>query len=236
MAKRIEVNLFGKSGQRSLEIQPRGGFPTRHVKVPHEPVPSIFSPVTPEMVEADRKAKHEKPPIFPDSNPQPQSDPVVDPEAVIDVLLKVPVEAAADGWFIIDEILYIATTKFGIRANHTTLLAAFRTLYQQKRVHHKRNRFKQHTFKLANVKLELAKVDANYIQKQFRLLDWTKTGQDYYLIKALPNATFWAMWKENPHNIKKRHLVVQRDENKNWAVYCFDRMLSDILLRRNPNA
>ena len=154
MAKRIEVNLFGKNGQRSLEIQPRGGFPTRHIKVPLKPVPSIFSPVTPEMVEVERKAKHEKPPIIPCPDPKPQSqpDPVVDPEAVFDVLQKMTQDAnpktVDHDWFIIDEILFVSTAQCGIRANHSTLLDALRDLYQQGQVAHKTNQFQQHMFKL----------------------------------------------------------------------------------------
>lgn len=154
MRKRVQVNLFGKSGQRSLHIRPRGGFPTRHIKVVlEEAVPSIFSPVTPEMVEAERKTKRTTPVNpRPDTKPQPKPDPAVDPEAVIDVLQKMTTDAnpkAVDhDWFIIDEILFVATAKCGLRANHTTLLAALRDLYRKGQVEHKRNRFDQHMFRL----------------------------------------------------------------------------------------
>ena len=160
MAKRVKVNLFGKNGQRSLEIQPRGGFSTRHIKAPVEAVPSIFSPVTPEMVAAEKKAVVSEPqpskvlpPILPTvpSNPRPKPDPAVDPEAVLEVLQKMTQAAnprAVDhDWFIIDEILYVATAKCRLRANHTTLLAALRELYRHGRVDHKLNRFDQHMFK-----------------------------------------------------------------------------------------
>lgn len=161
MAKRVKVNLFGKNGQRSLEIQPRGGFSTRHIKVPVEPVPSIFSPVTPEMVAAEKKAAASEPqpskvlpPILPTvpSNPRPKPDPAVDPEAVLEVLQKMTQAAnprAVDhDWFIIDEILYVATAKYRLRANQTTLLNALRELYRHGSVEHKTNRFDQHVFRL----------------------------------------------------------------------------------------
>lgn len=162
MAKRVTVNLFGKNGQRSLEIQPRGGFSTRHIKVPVEPVPSIFSPVTPEMVAAERKTKRKatvpaaekeaadllKPPVSSENTDPKRS---VTAEAALEVLHKMTQAAnpkAVDyDWFIIDEILFVATTQFRIRANHTTLLAALRELYRHGRVDHKTNRFDQHMFK-----------------------------------------------------------------------------------------
>ena len=55
-SKPVKVQLFGENGQRCVEVQTRGGFPTRHIKVPYEPVPSLFSPVTPEMIAAEKKA------------------------------------------------------------------------------------------------------------------------------------------------------------------------------------
>ena len=158
MKKQIKVNLFGAQGQRSIEVTSRGGFPTRHIKVPREAIPSIFSPVPPDLVEADRKAKRAKPVNpRPDTKPQPQPDPVVDPKAIIDVMQKMTRDAdpsAVDhDWFIIDEILFVATTKCSIEANHDTLLAALRTLYPQ-RVQHKNNRFRQHMFRLTPQKGE----------------------------------------------------------------------------------
>ena len=153
MAKRIQVNLFGKSGQRSLEIQPRGGFSTRHIKVVlEESVPSIFSPVTPDMVEVSKKRKAPVQNPRPDTKPRPKPDPAVDPEAVVEVLQKMTIDAnprAVDhDWFIIDEILYVATAKYRLRANHTTLLNALRPLYQQGHIEHKTNRWNQHVFRL----------------------------------------------------------------------------------------
>ena len=181
MAKRVKVNLFGKNGQRSRQIRPRGGFPTRHIKVVlKEAVPSIFSPVTPDMVKAERKAKRTvpvtaaekkaaallKPPIPKSAD----SKRPVTPEAVVDVLQKMTQDAnpkAVDhDWFIVDEILFVATTRHKLRANHTTLLEAFRTLYRQGCVDHKTNRFDQHMFKLIESEKQtdlhalLAEVDA----------------------------------------------------------------------------
>ena len=161
-----------------------------------------------------------------------QPAPAVQPEAVVDLLLKVP-NADMDGWFAMDDIL-TATAGFGIKANPATLLDALRTLYRQKRVAHKRNGA-QHVFKLVNVEVEIAHKDAAYIQNQLHLTHWTATGEAYYRVKAVPNAAFWTMWKRDSHYIKNRKLSVQRDANGKWAVYCFDAMLSDVLLRRNAS-
>ena len=150
MAKPITINLFGKNGQRSLEIQPRGGFSTRHVKVPLEPVPSIFSPVTPEMVEAEKEAAALLKPPAPEKADLKCS---LTSEAVLDVLRKMTHDddrTIEKGWFILDEILFVATTKCGIRANHSTLLDTLRDLYRKEIVDHKTNRFNQHVFKIAD--------------------------------------------------------------------------------------
>lgn len=164
MRKQVKVNLFGKSGQRSVEVTTRGGFPTRHIKVPVEPVPSIFSPVT----EAEQQAAALLKPPVSSKNTDPKRS--VTAEAALEVLQKMTQDAdpkAVDhDWFIIDEILFVATTQFKIRANHTTLLDALRTLYQQEQVVHKTNQFDQHMFKLVEAEKQtdlhtlLAEVDA----------------------------------------------------------------------------
>lgn len=150
MAKRVQVNLFGARGERSVEIVPKGGFPTRHIKVPSEAVPSIFSPVTPEMVAAEKEAAALLKPPAPEKAAPKRP---VTPEAVLDVLQKMTQDAnprAVDPyWFIIDEVLFVATARCGIRANHATLLETLRDLYQKEIVDHKLNRFDQHMFKLA---------------------------------------------------------------------------------------
>ena len=136
MAKRIEVNLFGKSGQRSIEIT----------------TPSIVSPAAPEIAEAVGLAQDLVSALVPDTKPRSQPDPVVAPKAVVDVLQKMTHDddrTTENGWFIIDEILFVAAAKCGIRANATTLLDAFRDLYRREIVEHKTNRFDQHVFKLA---------------------------------------------------------------------------------------
>lgn len=149
MAKRIEVNLFGANGERSVEVASRGGFSTRHVKVPHEPVPSIFSPVTPDMVEAEKQAAALlNPPVSKNADPKRQ----VTAEVALDVLQKMTHDdnrTTGNGWFILDEILFVATAICGIRANSTTLIDALRDLYRKEIVAHKTNRFDQHVFKLA---------------------------------------------------------------------------------------
>ena len=155
----------------------------------------------------------------------------IDPEAVVEMLLKLPARHWTDSWCKFENILS-ATAPFGIEANRETLLDALRELYRQQRIKHKQIE-SQHAFRIANVEVEIAQIDAAYIKNQLRLLRWTATGDEYYRIKAVPNAAFWAAWERDPHYIKNRHLVVQPDENRKWTVYCFDAMLSDLLLRRN---
>lgn len=146
MLKRVQVNLFGKNGQRSVEVTARGGFPTRHIKVPSEPVPSIFSPVT----EAEKEATALLNPPAPEKADPKHS---LTSEAVVEVLQKMTEvanpKAVDHDWFIIDEVLFVATARCGIRANHSTLLETLRDLYQKEIVDHKLNRFDQHMFRLA---------------------------------------------------------------------------------------
>ena len=64
--KKLTITLFGSTGTRTLEITPRGGFPTRRpVKAPRETgSPSLFEPETPQEVSpaANRTPKPDTPP------------------------------------------------------------------------------------------------------------------------------------------------------------------------------
>ena len=153
MAKRIKINVYGRNGRLTLEVPTRdGGLPAR-IQVPDAAAASVFAQSTPERVAAEPAPKPAQP-IHPGPNPEPRSKPgsVVDPAAVMGVLQKMTHDAdphAADpGWFILDEILFVATSRCGIQANHLTLLNAFRHLYRHGQVQHKTNRFDQHTFRL----------------------------------------------------------------------------------------
>ena len=76
MAK-VTINLFGAAGQRTIEIQPKGGFSTRHIKIGSAdttPLPEI----TPDLPKAQPKPafarnidKHEKSPELWDQNGRP---------------------------------------------------------------------------------------------------------------------------------------------------------------------
>ena len=60
MAKTIKINLFGATGHRTVEVKPKGGFPTRHIKAPRGTVPSIFDPVTDAEIEAQKRVVAER--------------------------------------------------------------------------------------------------------------------------------------------------------------------------------
>jgi hypothetical protein len=123
MKKQIAITLFGAAGTRTLEITPRGGFPIRHVQSPRETVPSIFAPVNPKSAE-------------------------VPPPSLLEVMRWMHISESHTSWFIIDEILFIATTQYKMGFNHNTLLDALRELYQQGCLAYRLNRFDQHTFQL----------------------------------------------------------------------------------------
>lgn len=143
MKKQILINLFGAAGKRTVEITPRGGFLTRHIKVPpRETAPSISAPV----------------------NPKPDA---VSPPSLLEVLRWMEASEDCTGWLIIDEILFVATTLFKMKFNHNVLLDALRLLYREGCLEYRRNRFDQHTFRLIekqetalDLNVLLAEVDA----------------------------------------------------------------------------
>ena len=57
-----------------------------------------------------------------------------------------------DEWQILCSILKVATQAFSIAADHESLLACLRSLYQRGKVEHKRDAYKQHLFRLISEK------------------------------------------------------------------------------------
>lgn len=145
MKKQIAITLFGAAGTRTLEITPRDGFPTRHIKVSASSLPS--KPQT----------ETKFPPVDDKSE-------TVPPPSLFEVLRWMETSEDCTGWLIIDEILFVATTLFKMTFNHNTLLDALRLLYQQGCLQYRLNRFDQHTFRLIEnqemtLKSLLAEVD-----------------------------------------------------------------------------
>ena len=148
MKKQI-INLFGAAGKRTVEIATRGGFLTRHIKAPRETVPSIFAPAKPK----------------PEQAPATEQKTEQAPPTLLEVLRWMAASEDHTGWFIIDEILFVATAHYKMKFNHTTLLDALRFLYQQGCLAYRLNRFDQHTFQLIenqenHLKSLLVEVDA----------------------------------------------------------------------------
>ena len=126
MTAKIQVRLFGTTGEHTTEISTRGGFTTRHVKAPRETVPSIFEPVNPKS----------------DAFPVP---------TLLEVIRWMEASEAHSDWLIVDEILFVATTQYKMEFNQQSLLDALRLFYQQGRLAYRLNRFNQHTFRLVEV-------------------------------------------------------------------------------------
>lgn len=82
--------------------------------------------------------------------------------SVLDILKQM--HPSVDGWLILDEIVLVATTEFGMTANHDNLRDALRPLYRDGHVEHQKNRFGQDCFRLPTqkpyLKALLAEVDA----------------------------------------------------------------------------
>ena len=80
--------------------------------------------------------------------PNPKKNDEVSPPTLLEVLRQMKTSGKYTGWLIIDEILFISTTKFNIKFNHNTLLNALQLLYQKGILEYRLNRFNQHTFRL----------------------------------------------------------------------------------------
>jgi len=130
MKKQVKITLFGATGKRTLNITPRGGFPTRHIKAPRETVPSIFAPAKPK----------------PEQAPATEQKTEQAPPTLLEVIRWMEVSEDHTDWLIIDEILFVATAQYKMKFNHTTLLNALRFLYREGCLAYRLNRFDQHTF------------------------------------------------------------------------------------------
>lgn len=109
------------------------------------------------------------------------------------------------------------------------VLEALRALWSEKRVQHQHDG-EQDTFKLTDVAQEMAYRDAAWIRSALGLHNWTATGEEYYQCVATPTADFWEKWRKDKHYIKNRHLSVHYNAQGDWRVYCFDKLLSEILI------
>ncbi|MXV84313.1 hypothetical protein F4Z98_13200 [Candidatus Poribacteria bacterium] len=164
--KKLTITLFGATGTRTLEITPRGGFPTRHVKAPRETgSPSLFEPETPQEVSpaADRTPKPDTPPTSTTEKSSVPS-PAEAPPTLLEVIRFMHASDNHSGWLILDEILFVATTHYKMKFNQQTLLDALRELYTQGGLAYRLNGFDQHTFQLIenqepSLKMLLAEVD-----------------------------------------------------------------------------
>ena len=164
--KKVTVTLLGAGGERQIEINARGGFPTRHIKVsPRETgFSSLFEPETPKAPAADRTPKPDTPPP-PTTEKSSAPPPAEAPPTLLEVIRFMYASDNHSGWLIIDEILFVAIAQYKMKFNHTTLLDALRFLFQKGCLEHRLNRFNQHTFRLIekqenHLKSLLAEVDA----------------------------------------------------------------------------
>ena len=164
--KKLTITLFGATGTRTLEITPRGGFPTRKpVKAPRETgAPSLLAPEIPKAHAADRTPKPDTPPTSTTEKSSGFPSPAETPPTLLEVIQFMHASANHSGWLIIDEILFVATTHYKMKFNHQTLLDALRDLYKQGCLAYRLNGFDQHTFQLIenqepSLKMLLAEVD-----------------------------------------------------------------------------
>lgn len=145
-AEKIKVTLFGKAGTRHVSVTANGIFPTRHIKARREDTPPPKKSRTPKSAKTAKPARVKLP---------------LDPVSIVEVIRFMHASVNHSDWLIIDEILYVATALFKIRANHTTLLPVMRTLFKNGHVEHRKNRFDQDCFRLIendNLKALLAEV------------------------------------------------------------------------------
>ena len=166
--KQLTITLFGATGTRTLEITPRGGFPTRHIKVsPRENgFPSRFEPETPKAAPADRTPKPDMPPAPTSEKSSGSPSPAEGaPPTLLEVIRFMHASDNHSGWLILDEILFVATTHYKMKFNQQTLLDALREFYTHGYLAYRLNGFDQHTFQLIetqepSLKLRLAEENA----------------------------------------------------------------------------
>ena len=150
---KLQVRLFGASGERTTEVFIRGGFPTRHIKAQCETGPSRKQRDRDHLTRAPRGIGYLRttrsydgalPPTF-ESVSETKTD-EKHATSVLDILKQM--HPSVDGWLILDEIVLVATTEFGMTANHDNLRDALRPLYRGGHVEHQKNRFRQDCFRL----------------------------------------------------------------------------------------
>lgn len=153
--RKIQVHLFGALGERTTEVSTRGGFPTRHIKVPRETAPSLFEP------DAEKVHTAQQPSTTTLSASKTDLDPATQ---VLEVLRQM--HAGPEGWIIFDEIIFVARIQQKLQFTWDSLREALRLLYRQKQVEHQQNRFGQDCFRLVeklqntHLKALLAQVNA----------------------------------------------------------------------------
>ena len=153
MHSKVRVRLFGAAGERTTEVFTRGGFPTRHIKAPRE------------TASVSEKTSACPEPTTPSEAPKVAVTAPEDFQVDSPILRSMQqMHRTMSGWLILEEILYVATTQFGVTANQRTLLDAMRTLYREGQVEHQRNQFGQNCFRLPsknppNLKALLVEVD-----------------------------------------------------------------------------
>ena len=158
--RKIQVHLFGALGERTTAVSTRGGFPTRHIKVPAD----ALSGNTPTEPKPPLKSSDQNEAVL-QSPVNPTSDTFPETPTLFEVLRWMEASDNHSSWLIIDEILFVATAHYKMEFNQDTLLNALRLLYQKGGLEYRLNRFNQHTFRLIenqtpDLKALLAEVDA----------------------------------------------------------------------------
>ena len=84
----------------------------------------------------------------PIEKPEPELTEVDFPTAILVVLEKMTECPTFGDWLTEDEIVFVATKHFNLKANATSLLDLLRPLWHAGHIEHKRNQSGQHTFRL----------------------------------------------------------------------------------------
>ena len=131
-----EVRLFGNNGNRTIAVERDDRFTNaRFGKV--APAPTEPLTITPDL-----------------------PAPVIEPQAILDAMTGME----SDRFLIIDEILYVATAKLGLKLSLRPLKAIFDKLKADGHVEYEKNRFGQDCYRLSPPRQSLtellAEVDA----------------------------------------------------------------------------
>ena len=165
MAK-VTINLFGAAGQRAIEIQPKGGFPTRHINIgtsDKTPLPEI----TPDLPKAQPATSSEKALPKPTLRDETERDREI-VKALPDIPYRRPItlddfiDALAkmqgyknkyrysDLYLSFSEITKVCGPKLRFRISDDLILEMLRTLYKQGRILQKKNQSGQDCFLLVD--------------------------------------------------------------------------------------